>query len=515
MRSAAKASGALIRARSWRRLGSIAHPLARLSRRTSSEQGFTVVEVIVATLVMTIGLLTVFLMLVITVHSSSQVRQREEAISLARQITEDARSIPYSQLASNTITTELQAMPNLANQGSGSSWMLKRGGWWFTVSATETSLNDPKDTSGGIDIKQVAVTVNWSTFQGTTHQYTETAVMSRAGEDPGLAASGLGLYSPACNTAGIVASSCPGSPVVTSTGITSLQFSVTAPSGTNAIVWTLNGVKQPSWNGSAPTSGTTWISTAWSLSGVSDGTYTVGAQAEDTNGVDGPAQTISVRLIRNVPSAPVVTGYGYNTNLPGGPATVAEFQWNPNPELNVVGYRIYNPSGTLVCETDATASFPAACGGGNGWCSSLTACVDLSPPSPSSSTRTYTIKALYYDVNNNLQEGNPTSVTLAAGTPTSPGAPTGLNVVENADASATLTWTPPVGGATVSFYRIYRDGATYTSRYDTLPASSCSITCTYHDTARTTPHTYYVSAVGGTTLGSDMAESPLSAGKSG
>jgi Tfp pilus assembly protein PilV len=513
MRLPARPAGARVGARAPRpplRGGSL---IARLAKE---ERGFTIVEVIVATVVIVIGLLTAFFALNVAVHSSAEVRQREEGVALARQITEDARSIPYSQLSSATIVSTLQAYPGLSNSStSGSSWTIVRpspNGETYTIAASLTDINDPKDTTGATDIKQFSVTVSWTTYQGGQHSYTETATMSRAGQDPGLQASGLELASPPWGDAGISGTRI--APVVTSTGITALQFSVTAPAGTEAIVWTLNGVIQSGWDGSAPSSGTTWTSSNWSLSGVSDGTYTVSAAAEDSSGVDGPAVTIPVRLIRNIPSAPDVTGYGFNTNLPGASATAAEFQWNANPELNVVGYDIelYNSttnSTTKICQTSLATAY-ASCGqnGASVWCISPLACTYLNPPT--SGNLTYTIHALYYDVNNNLQEGYATNVTLASGTPTPPSPPTigtGQGVAPQSDGTAIVTWTPPSGGTSVSFYRIYRDGTSYTSRYDTVSASSCSTVCSYHDVNRSEAHSYYITAVGGTTPGSDMAES--------
>lgn len=479
-------------------------------KRLRAERGFSLIESLVAAMVLTVGVLASLQLLSVSDHSTASVRAREGAVTLAQQILEDARSIPYSQISSSTIASQLQAMPGLASTSSGSTWTITRTGVTYTITASVTTLNDPKDTTGAIDIKQIPVTVSWNTFQSQSHQITETATLTRAGQDPGLIASNLALASPSPvpGTAGTAGTST--APVITSSSITSLQFSVTAPTGTTAIVWTLNGAKQSAWNGSAPSSGTTWTSSAWSLTGVSDGTYRVGAQAEDSNGIDGPAITISVRLIRNVPSAPSVTGYGFNANLlVGGSATsVAELQWSPNPELNVVGYRIYSPSGSMICQTSTTTS-DASCGA-SAWCSSPSACIDLSPTGVNAlnpANRTYTVKALYYDANNNLQEGTTTSVTLAQGTPSSPPTPASLTVTTQSDGSAILTWPVPSGGTPVSFYRIYRDGSNYTSRYDTLLASSCSSTCTYHDTARVDPHSYYVTAVGGTTPGADMGES--------
>jgi hypothetical protein len=443
------------------------------------------------------------------------VRARESSIGLVRQITEDVRSVPYSQISAGLIASTLQAMPGLTNSSSGSSWKIVRNGVTYTVTVGVNSVYDSKDpanasSSSTVDLKQVTATVSWATFQGKIHQVSETMSISRAGQDPGLMASGLQLLPAEQSEAGIQGSPVATAPVVTSAAITSLQFQVTAPSGTTAIVWSLNGGKQSAWAGSAPASGTTWTSAPWSLSGVSDGIYTVGAQAEDASGVDGPAVTIQVRLIRNVPAAPNVTGYGFDPNLMVGnnAITAVDLQWTPNSELNIVGYVVYNPVNQRICTTSTTA-FTANCGA-NAWCSSPTACVDLAGGQwVNSNNRTYTVRALYYDANNTLMEGTPQSVTVAAGVPVPPPPVpvVDLRVVTQPDNTGVLTWTAPTGGTAVSFYRIYRDGDSYTNRYDTLPASSCSATCTYHDTNRVSGHSYYVTAVGGTTPGADMAES--------
>jgi len=481
------------------------------------------VETLVAMVVLVVGLLAAYMMLDVAVHSSAGVRAKEAAVALVRQITEDAQEIPYSQISSATIVSQLQAMPGLSSSSSsGSAWTIARGGVIYTVSISEGSYNDAKDPSGTAcassspcDFKQVTATVSWATYQGQSHQVSETATMTRAGQDPGLPGTGLQLLQSQWNTSGISGTG-PTAPVITSSSVTSLQFQLTAPSGTSAIVWSLNGARENSWDGSAPAgSSTTWVSAPWPIpvagaAPVYDGTYTIGAQAEDANGVDGPGITIKVRLIRSVPSAPSVSGYGFNPNfiVSGSPQTAAEFQWSPNPELNVVGYEIINPSGTVICQTNASTSYPASCGmnGGSAWCSSVTACADMSPPAVTASNLTYKIVALYYDASNNLQQGTAQSVTLASGVPSAPASPSSLTVTSQSDGTAILAW-PASASASAAFYRIYRDGDSYTSRYDTISASSCSSTCTYHDTSRNAAHSYYVTSVGGSGPGSNMAES--------
>ncbi len=483
-----------------------ASAIDRSRHRLAAAGGFTIIEALVATLVLVVGLLGAFMMFTVTLHASADARARENGVTLARQIAEDARSIPYSQLSSAGIVSQLQAMPGLANTSSGSTWTIVRNRLTYTVTVSINTLNDPKDTSGAVDIKQVSATVGWTTSQGKAHHFTETTALTTAGQDPGLIATNLALAASLQGSAGISGPANGTAPVVTSQSVTSLQFQVTAPAGTTAIVWTLNGAQQTTWSGSAPSSGTVWTSAAWQLSGLSDGTYTVGAQAEDASGVVGPPLTITVRLIRNVPSAPNVTGYGFNPNVmvAGTPTLGADLQWAANPERNVVGYRISKSGVGNICDTSTTA-FTANCGA-NVWCSTPTACVDLSA---STSNPSYTVAALYYDANNTLQAGNPTNITLATGTPVPPPSvpQVSLSVVTQPDDTGILTWSPPSGGTPVSFYRIYRGGDNLSNRYDTVPASSCSTTCTYHDTNRTAAASYWITAVGGTTLGSDMAES--------
>jgi hypothetical protein len=96
-----------------------------------------------------------------------------------------------------------------------------------------------------------------------------------------------------------------------------------------------------------------------------------------------------------------------------------------------------------------------------------------------------------------------------------PNTPTALAVTRNASGVATLTWTPPSTGTSVYFYRVYRDGRNYTNRIAWAdPVANCTSTqCTLNDpTPDTAQHTYYITAVGGTTPGSNMAESAMTAG---
>ena len=69
-----------------------------------AESGFTIFEALVAALILIVGLLAAFFVLTIDIRSSRAVKAREGGVALAREITEDARQIPYSQITSDVPT---------------------------------------------------------------------------------------------------------------------------------------------------------------------------------------------------------------------------------------------------------------------------------------------------------------------------------------------------------------------------------------------------------------------------
>jgi Tfp pilus assembly protein PilV len=404
--------------------------------RVCQQAGFTVVEVAVAAAVLVIGLLTTFSALDLTVHTSLITRAREGAINLARQITEDSRSLQYSQLTSSSaVTSLLQAMPGLASTSGGSTWTVYRRNITYTVSVTETDL--PAVSLQTLSQKQIGVTISW-TLAGKTRTYTETSTLSSGGQGVNMSASSL-LWSNPSNCSSPCTTS---SPVITvSMGVTTMYFSVQTPSGMSGVAWEVNGIAQ-SWTVGTPTAinSTTeqWTTTTgWDTTNLPDGTYEIGAAAQNGSAT-GNYVRIYVKLTRGIPSAPSFTtdswaGAGFNTNFyttySSTKLTVAELDWSGsnNPSVtsnsgdyNVIGYQITNPSGTVICKTAVTSgsgltsSFPGSCGinGATVWCASPTACTDESPPSTSGS-QTYSVAALYYNSSNVLTAGPSASIALS------------------------------------------------------------------------------------------------------
>ena len=465
--------------------------------RPRDEQGFMLIEALIAAVLMVIVVMGAFLALVSGLHVSATTRARDGATNLARQIIEDARTIPYGQLAPTSIVGDLQAMNGLGNASTTGGWQVIRLGTTYTVTVNECSIDDPKDGYGvhdssfcadssttgttdpqPADLKRITADVAWTTGN-VSHDVHLVQTVSSAGQALGPVPSDLLLSSPSVST--------PTAPVITDPTTTTLTFTVTAPASASAVNWTLDGNAQTP----APTvSGTSWTF-SWPISGLSDGTYSVAVHAVDANGVQGPPVSMNVTLIRNVPAAPTGIVGGFNTVNSGGVATaVAELQWHANSELNVIGYRVYNPSGALACPS-STATL-----------SLVTSCIDFAPPAYNAANLTYSVYALYRDAAGAVQQGTAASYTIAA-TPSPPNAPTGLTATAQSNGTVLLSWSAPSGGTPVAFYRIYRDGTNYTNRYDFTGGPTPT---TYIDTqAFNSIHNYYVTAVSATLAESAMA----------
>jgi hypothetical protein len=471
------------------------------------------VETLVAAVVLVIGLGTLLGLVNGSLKATANPRAREGATNLARQILEDARTIPYGQISPSAIVGELQAMNGLADSSSAAGWQVMQRGITYTVSVSDCSIDDPKDgygvhenkitkenpfcadssTEGTAtedpqpeDLKRITVDVTWSAI-GRSPDVHQVETLTAAGEAPGLSASGLHVELPT----GYEVST----PVIATEPVSnSLTFAVTAPSSTAAMRWSLEGAVQTP----EPVlkSGTTTWNFTWPIPqpGVPDGTYQVSAQAIDRTGVLGPPVSMSVTLIRGLPAAVSGLKGGFNEiNVAGSPKQVVELQWKANNERNVIGYRIYNPRGELACpESAAVLSTALSCIDG------LNAAKPAPSPNGSASERTYTAYPLYREAKGEVAQGPAATFTIAGNPlPAPPSVPRNLNAHKNADGSVTLTWEAPATGP-VSFYRIYRESNNYTSRYDV------SASTTYTDTDATVAHNYWVTAVG-----ANLAESPF------
>lgn len=472
------------------------------------------IEVLAAVLVLVTGLIALLGMLVVGNHATAQNRERQAATSLAREVVEDVRSLPYSEIIQSSLTSTLQTLIPTSSV-SGSTLIFARSGgsggqnYTFDVTVTECSLDDPSDgygshtqspVSGGSwcpdvassgtndtnpdDYKRIVVKVTPRT-NSTLSSVQQTVLVYSEGNN-GPAVSCLSTTS-----------SCPGSNItVTSSTQTSLTFNLTATQTPAAVEWLVNGARPPSsqiptgandpYSTTSKSSTFTWnfpTTTTPSGTGTIDGTYTIGAVAYDANGNAGTQSTLQVTVNEHQAIAPASLTAGWNAQISG-----AEISWTPSVDQDIQYYNVYHYYGasgasTLACSHVTTSS-----------CYDLTAISPLPATEPSTcstSTTTYAATSNNYyvvGVDTNSGTGAARESTWQS-TPMNanycdhpPNAPSSLSGTASSG-SVALSWTAPSdsdsGWDKVIEYRIYRwpstSSVTYPgSRYTLVGATSSS-----------------------------------------
>jgi hypothetical protein len=229
------------------------------------------------------------------------------------------------------------------------------------------------------------------------------------------------------------------------------------------------------WNLGTPKLSPITVDGTW----VMDGTYRLQAQAKDSRGVPGEAKTAIAHINRHAPGA--VTGFqgGYNSRF-----GIVDLRWTRYPERDVIGYRVYRVADNkLICPSNGapttsklSGADPAPLPAGSEYRVVAVDCLDLAAASCSP------------------REGAPSSKTGPSTATTPPDPPTAL-VPSVVNGVPEIDWTAPTGGASILFYRIYRDtGNGFPDRYDATITNATHYSDPDPGTL-TTQHTYWVTAV--------------------
>lgn len=336
-------------------------------------------------------------------------------------------------------------------------------GWCPTVSSDQ--LPD--------DYKRIKTLVRWDVGGGTRYALQSTTI-----PNPGSSAA------PQTTTL------TPLDGVTITTG-TSLDFAATLSRTPATVAWSVDG----STKGTATGAGTTW-SFSWDIGVVStgstpstgevlDGPYVVGAKGFDTYGAYGQTKSVTISLNRREPYPPQRFAAGRNESGSGG-GNVVEFEWAPNRERDLVGYRVYRQP--------VTGSAVQVCPSSSGATTTATTC--RASGQPGDPSLTYFVVAVDRSPLGVLREGAASSAAVVWATNSAPAAPSDL-VASSSGANTVLSWTASPGDPdvddSVDHYRIYRDGTAYANRYDRTGTAS---ELTYTDTSTNgVQHTYRVVAV--------------------
>ena len=467
--------------------------------RLRSQDGISLIEVIVAAAVLIVGILGTLMLMDAANKTTSKTRAREGGTNLTRELVEAARAVPYANISPGSITAQIQSQPGLADAGVGAGWTIRRRNTTYTATATVCTMDDARDgggthSAGGFcsdsvaqntpdattgatdkspeDYKRIRVQATWA--QGnSTREVHQTTIINNPGSAGG----------PAVRTLTLNGSSAP--PAVT--GGTSLDFVLTTSSVPVSIHWLLDGADQAPVTVGGLTSNFTWNLGVAGTGGnpdpsgaAVDGTYIVSAEAFDLYDVAGPSKSLTVTLNRSAPDK--VEGLAGGRN-----GSVVDLEWLEVGERDIIGYQVFRKSGATEV---AIPSCPL---------STAASCVDTSPPDPSLGDVDYVAYAYDLDTTGVQRKGPVASDVLTVrSTNNPPYTPTAFTATHNADNTTTLTWTKPSpadpDGDAIDFYRIYRDGTGIADRYTRWDSSGTTVT--FVDAATDgQAHCYYVTAV--------------------
>jgi prepilin-type N-terminal cleavage/methylation domain-containing protein len=442
--------------------------------RLRAERGFTLVEVMVAALILVSGLLSLLAMVDIANRTTATNRVRQESDSLAREVVENARQLGYTQLLPSALAATLQPQIPGATL-SGANLMVARNGYTFKVSFSACSLDDPSDgygnhdstpVSGGVwcpdvaangaadsnpdDYKRLSVTVSPTGLRTTPAVQQTVLIYDRPTRGPAVS----------CLS---TTTTCPGSNATYTSG-TSQAFNVTNTALASAVQWLVNGNPPPT--GQLPTgavdpyqpSATTTTFT-WNFP-IADGTYSITALGFDANGNSGTRSTLQITLNRHYAIAPTTFNAGWNSQVNG-----VDMQWVPSVDQDILYYEVDHQYGNNA------ASVVASCSQVKGLtCTDSTAISPNPPAVPTcqSPPQAYTTSNLYWVVGVDTAPGGGPRVSTQLSPKIDankcdhpPSAPAGLTS-SLAGGATTLRWSPPSApvdpdtGDSIQEWRIYR-----------------------------------------------------------
>ena len=372
-------------------------------RVLSSDTGFSILEVLVAAVILVIGIAGTLTLVAGANSATASVTGTEGATNLAREVLERVRQLPPSQLTPAAAATALQGMSGLANTGAGGAgtWTVTRRGITYTLNLDVCAVDDPKDGAGSHagatfcttgnpaagtadampqDYQRVTADVSWQSKGAAVRHVKQIALISGRGAD-GPPVKSFVATSPSFPY--------PNAPVVSSTTTTTINFKITADTRASQVNILLDGQPATPQTATAVGNGTDWTFTL-NVGSMTDRSYELAAQAVDARGVPGPLFAISLMLNRYAPLAPQdVVGAMNTVFINNVQDNVAEIGWTANTEANVIGYRVYRSDNSLACDLRNTDD-----------AYDHTSCMDPSPIDGA-----YQVAPVYQDASGNILDG--------------------------------------------------------------------------------------------------------------
>jgi prepilin-type N-terminal cleavage/methylation domain-containing protein len=512
------------------------------ARIRHDDHGFSIVEVMIAMLILVVGLLGSATMLSQASDTSTSTQAREQAVALERELVEAARGMPYTELTTPLMVSAVQGTTGLGDADPNTAgWQIKRRGITFTVAMGVCSVDDPQDMRGaddpatfcidgtgtataarcrallgssgdirgtaaaataadrgdcGVDVNRdgqvdaltgatgVACPAGSTTCDQNPDDYKRIVTLVRwtKGQGARFALQSSTVPYPGFSAAPTVIALTPADSTIINP-VSSQAFSVTTNRTATSVGWSVDGSPQ----GGADAVGTT--GTAWTF------TFQLGAVNTTAGATPGAGEVFDGTYVMSARAFDRYGSYGrtlattltlnrrqpyklINFRAVHVGSTVA-LDWARSPERDVKGYKIY------VSVGGATPSFLKTIDSAD-----TTSWTDTAPPAAAGVV--YIARAVDTDPTGADREGDDTTSASLDLSQSAPQPPSNLAAAytDSTQTSVALTWTAAPG--TVAGYRIYRDGSGLSAQYDTVAGGS---TTTYTDTKLGgAAHQYWITA---------------------
>jgi type IV pilus assembly protein PilV len=490
--------------------------MRRVRQKARDEDGFTLVEVVVAMVIILIGVLGTLVLIDRANSATVETRTRQTANNILRDLLDTAQGLPYTSLTTNGLVPALQARGFADSVSATTAWEITRNGTTQTVTASVCAVDDPGDgsqnshpassnfcsdspagtgDSNGDDYRRVTLTIAPPIGFGAPITATtivgQTRTANIGGTGSGAGSSSIDITQMKIDTSagkttlysGQVAR-CPGSflatcpagvygngPTASTVWPKQVYFTATTASTAQKVKFAVDGKVYQTVTGP----GTTFNST-WTLpDGQPDGTYSVTAQVFDASGVVAlsdpkPVTTILNRYLPD-PNAFAATSAGRNHQyLQSGSATsgTPEVETYPSNtagarlDRDIVGFQtmryVGSATGVLTCSTNSVL---------------IRSCQDTTAPLKASTVVRYRIipYALNADGTQQIGNGNPPVSSDVNLNNTRPCSPRNVTVVRSGTV-VTISWLAPLvaapcatasgdpdSGDCIDFYRVYTKAA--------------------------------------------------------
>jgi Tfp pilus assembly protein PilV len=503
------------------------------------EDGFTIIEVLVAAAVLLVGIMGVLGIVIQADGVSTSNRAREQGVALQREVVEAARSITYDQLSQNSIVSKIQALPGLADSTTGANgWTIVRRNITYSISVGTCAVDDSNDGTGPHESAGYCKDGTGSTtpqqcltYLGRTGSIAGAGVVSAnstAAGDCGIDGNLDGAVDGLADTSGGPCTNCAGSdsnpndykrvvvlvrwnrglgtryalqsstipnpgmsaaPAVSKLeppsvsvppNVNSVSFTATMSFPPATVLWYVDGTA----SGNATGSLTTWNVT-WPL-----GTVTTGATSPNVGEVLDGTYLVSAKGFDAYGQAgsSKYSTVTINRRAPYPPSSLragrndskAYIEWGGNAERDVEGYHVWR-----VGSPDQDVC---------GLVTSRTRCKDNGMPS--SGSQQYYVQAQDRDSLGNARLGDKSAVFTVPASDTPPTAPPTI-VAAKSGTNTVLSWTAasdPDAGDSIQYYRIYRDGTDFVNDYYDRTSTGSNLSYTDTNTGGDV-HTYFVVAV--------------------